>query len=166
MTSKSISRAAGLFQANLEIGFIDEEYDPVIVDFSEQMITDFNLVRTYANNYAALWLKKAIESRNNGDSFSEAVRTANKASEHRLETLSVTESSAAYNEGKRLAGVEYDGSIELVRVWDTSLENGICGDCESSDGEIVGISEKFSIGEPGTIHPNCRCTFFVSQYDE
>jgi hypothetical protein len=43
------------------------------------------------------------------------------------------------------------------KVWDASLDKRTCPKCESAHGKSVRVGEDFPEGEPGGIHPRCRC---------
>jgi hypothetical protein len=47
----------------------------------------------------------------------------------------------------------------LLQRWDSILDQRTCSACAYADGEIVRVGERFSLGEPGGVHPRCRCTF-------
>jgi SPP1 gp7 family putative phage head morphogenesis protein len=74
-----------------------------------------------------------------------------------LERIIVTETAQAFNEGalEQARRVENDTGVELERMW--SAEAGACDECAELDGTVVGLNEFFPGGEPGSIHPNCRC---------
>ncbi len=154
-----LSRAAGYRQANLELLSIDESFRAISFDTTDYNASDFNRARQFASNFAKFWLKNAIAT---DSPVRESVRTANQATLNRLELIAVTESSIAFNAGRNSATARYRGDYDLVRVWDATLDKRLCSTCESSDGEIAPISQKFSLGEPGVVHPSCRCTYYIT----
>lgn len=158
---KQLSRLSGYRLANKELGNIDNSFFPSSVYLGNYSVSDIFESRKYAINFADLWLKNAI-----GDSFAKSARAANANSLHRLELIAATESSKAYNEGRTIAALNYDGSLELFKVWDSTLDNHSCHQCSSNDGEMVEIGEKFSFGEPGEVHPNCQCTYNILSANE
>jgi hypothetical protein len=109
--------------------------------------------RKTARSYSAYWKSKAV-----GNSIGEAARAADTATNARLKTIGVTESSKSYNAGRESLTKQVR-EPKLYRVYDAVLDKRTCAVCESNDGDIVGLRERFRHGEPGTIHPNCRCTW-------
>ncbi len=70
--------------------------------------------------------------------------------------IAITESSEAFSNGRTVAARTLESSAQLVmREWDAELD--ACPVCFSMDGTRVGILDNFSIGEPGAVHPFCRC---------
>lgn len=155
---KAISRQAGYDQANRELKSIDRSFNPLPRSLTSLLINDIRESKTCSDRFATLW-QSHFDS--GSDSFRESARAANANSLHRLTLIAVTESSKAYNEGRNAAVESYNGSVSLFKIWDSYLDKDICSHCHSSDGETMPISEKFSYGEPGFVHPNCRCTYSI-----
>jgi hypothetical protein len=72
-----------------------------------------------------------------------------------IRRIAATESSEAFNSGRTQWGRENLDSRRLGRQWDAMLD--ACPVCRRQDGIIVGLHEPFPLGEPGTVHPFCRC---------
>ena len=81
-----------------------------------------------------------------------------------LERIGVTESSDSYNRTRRETAKE--ARVALFRRWDATLDMRTCPVCERADGMTVGIDEPFEIGEPGGVHPRCRCSWELLRADE
>lgn len=90
---------------------------------------------TAARSYARRFWRAAEQS---------DVTKALEATKGSLRRTAVTESSDAFNTGRKQA-VQLVGR-QLMRVWDALLD--ACPICAAEDGKIVGVSENFSIGEP------------------
>ena len=73
----------------------------------------------------------------------------------KIETIAATESAGAYNNGRKQA------AINLVRQWDATLDRRTCPICERAHGTLSDRNGEFSYGEPGSVHPLCRCTFHL-----
>ncbi len=158
-----LSRLAGFKQGNLELKSADPSYSIPSTSLSDYFIQDYVNGRKYAANFAALWLLKTESS---DGSFRTSARAANQATLSRLELIAATESSKAFNEGRNEAVNRYSGSIGLFKVWDATMDRGTCSFCSSSGGKTIPISQKFSFGEPGSVHPMCRCTYIVISAEE
>lgn len=112
-----------------------------------------------ATNYARDWLTIA-SSTGKAQAASEALRP-------RTVMIAATETASSYNEGRakyirRLPRQRF----ELLKVWDARLDRRTCPTCSDADGTIVGYRERFPLGEPGGVHPLCRCTETILRSDE
>lgn len=81
----------------------------------------------------------------------------------RLDTIAITESSRTFSEARRdtIARVTPSRDLVIVKRWDAMLD--ACEVCSAQDGITVLITERFPAGEPGGVHPRCRC---LEQYEE
>lgn len=147
------SQRLGSKTAGSELRSAGVEYGISSTDKQEALLK----ASTIANRYAAYWLTKAEES--NEDSESARATKASSVTYSRLETIAITESAIAYNIGKQLV-YPTDDSV-LYRVWDSTFDQNTCQICSSADGDKVLINENFPRGEPGEVHPNCRCTYSI-----
>ena len=164
--SVSISRFAGFKQANSELKLTGTEVSGPIV-LLDYFLQDYVNARRYAANFSDLWLKHAKQSINNGNSFRESVRNANQGTLYRLQLIAGTESNKAYTEGRNAAAKSARApGLNLVKVWDSTMDRNSCHTCYSNNGKICGLAEKFSFGEPGFIHPLCRCTYTIVSEEE
>lgn len=120
---------------------------------AEEAIRDIVRARIIADSYAKRWEKAAEAS---------GIETASAATLGSVERIAATESAEAFNAGRLRAVRGYS----FMRVWDAQLDRRTCPVCESTDGTIVGASEPFPIGEPGAVHPNCRCTWQIITLEE
>ncbi len=114
----------------------------------------------YAKNYSGEWLKRA-----EGTTVRKAVTAANEGTLGALRRIGVTESSESFNTGRAKA-LKQVPATGLLRVWDATLDRRACPICGRADGYIVGIHERFPWGEPGSVHPWCRCGFTVLRTDD
>lgn len=114
---------------------------------------DARRAREAAHSYARRFFRIAESS---------DVPNALNATKGSLRRTAVTESSDAYNTGRRQAAQQVGRS--LARVWDALLD--ACPVCAAEDGKIVSVNERFSIGEPGSVHPFCRCSWTLVTLEE
>lgn len=111
---------------------------------------DFARARRAADSYASAWYAEA--------SATDAA-TATKALAHRVERIAATESSGAFSAG-RTAVLRRSGG-RYARVWDATLDRRTCETCYAAHGEVAPPGQAFSAGEPGEVHPFCRCTYYL-----
>lgn len=109
----------------------------------------------YSRRFATDWLSAA-----RGD---DPIATANAATNARLATLGLTEGAAAFNERRHELARRFP---HLMRMWDAVNDKRTCERCRSADGTIVGVNERFPLGEPGSVHPRCLCTWHLLTVDE
>jgi F like protein len=157
--AQQLSILAGINQGFKELGSLDPDFEPIQVDTVSNSLSNWVDAKRYAENFAALWLLKAVAADTN--SVSKAAEIANRESLHRLELIAVTESSSAYSIGKSESARAYEGDQLLYKVWDSTMDSNVCSTCAGLDGETVLVTEYFSYGEPGTVHANCRCTYSI-----
>jgi len=103
------------------------------------------------------WPTDHVRSMQAASSYARAADDAQAAS---LERSVVTETAIAFNDGiveeGKLIAAEYD--ISLEKVWSAEMGAGTCQVCAGLDGTVVDLDEEFPDGNPGEVHPNCRCT--------
>jgi len=109
---------------------------------------DLFAARRAAESYARRWLGLARVN----------PITASAESEGSLRRIGVTENSDAYNRTRTTAARGIVSDV-VGRVWDAELDRRVCPRCSAADGTIVGLRESFPLGEPGSVHPFCRCTW-------
>lgn len=145
--ARALARAAGMRRLAAELRSMG--VPPRVVNATiEEVVRDTLRASTIADNYSKRW-RKAADSK--------GVELANATTDGSVSVIAVTESAEAYN-GGRLAALRAYG-VQVMRVWDAVLDRQVCPVCEESDGNIVGVNEGFPNGEPGAVHPNCRCTW-------
>lgn len=87
------------------------------------------------------------------------------ALQYRLDRIAATESSQAFNAAKiEEVEVRAEASgILLFKSWNAELDAcPYCKDLEDANQEVP-IGESYSGGaEPGSVHPNCRCSEDIS----
>lgn len=79
-----------------------------------------------------------------------------------LERLAVTEVSEAHNAERirrlrRVEQTETAGGFVVFKVWDAARDKRMCPICEKADGAIRPPLLDFPEGDPGGVHPWCRC---------
>lgn len=88
------------------------------------------------------------------------ISTAVGALSWQLDRIAATETADAFNyERKRALRPirEVAGGFVLAQWWDASGDRRTCPICESADGAIIPPGASFKWGDPGRVHPNCRC---------
>ena len=139
----------------LETLGIDVSRSRIAASQDATLLEHVRAARKTGSSYGKQWRTKAT-----GKSVSEAARAASTDTNAALHRIGVTESSKGYGTGRKsLAERVATTGPKLYRVYDAVLDKRVCPSCEGSDGDIVGLKERFRYGEPGTIHPNCRCTW-------
>lgn len=99
---------------------------------------------------------RAMEEGLSNDDLADLLTENYAFSEERAMTIARTETAAADTQGN-LALYTRSGEVDQKR-W--IVGEGCCEECQEIDGEIVGLSENFSIGvDTPPAHPNCRCDF-------
>jgi len=156
-----LSRVSGIQGLATEVESLGGSFESVLAAPSAGIPRDIRRARTLADNYARRWLKKA-----EGDTVAKAAVAANTETVGSLKRIAVTESSEALNGGRDSAAEEIRQHTSLLKVWDAQLDKLTCPICSAADGAIVGIKENFPHGQPGAVHPWCRCTWQVLSFDE
>lgn len=152
ITSRRESRAAGLIRLGAEARNIGTRLVSDYTHMAEAAV-DAARAKLYSGNFARLWLDKAnrVDGR-----VTKAVDVANAATLPRLTTVGVSESSEAFNRG-RAKYLRLSTDVRLLKVWNSTLDKRTCPRCSDADGTIVFARDRFPLGEPGAIHPRCRC---------
>lgn len=129
-------------------------------DLDESELANFSLLdwvnaRPVASRFSTEWLAYA-------NKFG-SIQAANALSLSKLQTIAATQSSKSFNEGKNAAADQIDPDFDktLIKIWDSTLDSNTCPVCAGADGDMVYIHERFTNGEPGAVHPNCRCTYHI-----
>jgi len=97
-------------------------------------------------------LAKAAKDAARGKGIKEALATIR----GRIDTIARTESASVFNRAKAAAV-----DVQVVRVWDATLDKRTCPICARAHGTFSAPDGSFSVGEPGSVHPKCRCTFYL-----
>jgi len=150
-----MGRAAGLDQLNTELGSLD--LDAIA---ASDALGSYDAARAaaIANRYATRWLELARDVA--GQSAAERVlagHAANESLDSRDRMIAATETAGGFNDGRSQAIAGAHEGLTLLKVWDAQLD--ACPICAAADGTIVGIHERFALGEPGSVHPWCRCVW-------
>lgn len=120
---------------------------------AQQLARDARRADVYGKSYARQWLRKAEDAA----TVTNAAESASKATAAALERTAVTENAEAFNSSR--SEVAKRAALGNLKVWDATLDRRTCPVCAAADGTIVGIRERFPHGEPGSVHPYCRCTW-------
>ena len=115
------------------------------------------------NKFSESWRRRVMRAVIGGSS--NPATEAAKALSARLDTIAITESAKAFNEARQAAAdrIEPARDMVIIKRWDAELDNRTCDFCGAQDGKVVLASDSFSGGDPGEVHPRCRC---VAQYEE
>lgn len=152
--ARQLSRAAGFARLRSEAAAVGAVLGSPNEAAVGEVPRDLARARAFSRSYAARWFGAAAMS---DGSIAESARRANKTTLGSLRRIAVTESSEAFSSGRaryiRLA------PPSLLRVWDAQLDRRVCPICSQADGTIVGAREPFPLGEPGGVHPWCRCSW-------
>jgi hypothetical protein len=162
--ARVLSRVAGIESLAQEVEAVGGSFESVLASPAAGIPRDIRRARTFADNYAKRWLRKADEAAS--ETVAKAARVANTETASSLKRIAVTESSEALNGGKDSAADEIRERTSLLKVWDAQLDKLTCPICGTADGTIVGIKESFPHGQPGAVHPWCRCTWQVLTFAE
>ena len=93
-----------------------------------------------------------------GATHEEAVEAARAASQWKVRQLSITETAEVWSdETARVADAASRHGTVLWKVWDAVLDRRTCPVCGGAHGTAVLATERFPDGEPGAVHPFCRC---------
>lgn len=127
---------------------------PELLPATARLFYDAARARLYASRYARSWLTVAQAS---------SAATASAATAERLRTTGKTEAASAFNEWRH-------DNVRLIphvmRMWDARNDSRTCRACAAEDGTMVGANESFPLGEPGSVHPNCLCTWHLLTVEE
>lgn len=160
LEARGAARTAGLLRLEAEARSLGVSLQNANRAIVSRVAQDTARARYYASRYIKAWIGAA-----NGDSVAEAAATASLKTGARLEMLGLTEGSEAFNDGRRRY-VETVLSTHLMRMWDSAHDVNTCHRCAGADGTVVGYRESFPLGEPGTVHPRCLCTWHLITVDE
>lgn len=121
---------------------------------------DMMRARRAAESYAERWLRKAnaMAAAETKTSKAKVATLASAETQGSIERIAATESAEAFNTA-RAKRIRSDDARTLLRVWDAQLDKRTCPICSKAEGTIVGASEPFPLGEPGAVHPFCRCSW-------
>jgi SPP1 gp7 family putative phage head morphogenesis protein len=147
---RDVARRSGVIDLSRTLGELTGASLPPVVDLADR-VTDRLRAGRFADALAKDWFKRAQSG-------------VLPDITPRLELAAATENAEAFNTGRAKALART--SVKLFRVWDAVLDRRRCPVCASADGMIVGANEPFPIGEPGAVHPRCRCTFSVLKATE
>lgn len=86
---------------------------------------------------------------------------------HKIDTAAITEASQAFTRGQSDALIQVPRvSDQLWKVWDAVRDKRTCPVCWGAHGTIVRARDPFPQGEPGAVHPRCRCSALYLGADE
>jgi hypothetical protein len=153
VSARMFARSAGLERLDREAA----RFGFSVTTPMGEVVRDIQRGRKYAANLARNWLGKATST---SGTIRQQAAAANAGTLAHLQTIAVSESSEAFNSGRAKALSQVDVG-ELLRVWDATLDKNTCPVCRGADGTIVGAAEPFPIGEPGSVHARCACTWHI-----
>lgn len=111
-----------------------------------------------ARGAAETWAGHAADAAAEGATASEATAAARERSLWKVRQISVTETAESYSlEVDRIAGEVNRVHRVLWKIWDAVLDRRTCPVCGSAHGAAVPADQRFPQGEPGAVHPFCRC---------
>lgn len=146
-TARQTSRLAGLARLESEARTLGVRAGLNVGVALREVARDIARARDVARSYANRWL---MEARQNG------MLGASSATRHWLERIATTESAEAFNSARAAGATRFFG---MYRVWDAQLDKRTCVVCSNADGTIVPVNAQFPDGEPGAVHPRCRCSW-------
>lgn len=76
---------------------------------------------------------------------------------NKIQLIATTENSKAMEDAVK----SIKSDIPLYKQWDATLDKRTCKVCDQNDGLIISISESYPGGDPGYVHPNCRCQSII-----
>jgi SPP1 gp7 family putative phage head morphogenesis protein len=150
------SRTEGLLRTEAELKALGLTATPLALSLRD-MVNDRVRAERFGRSVNDRWNKLRSEM---------GARKALTEIDGRLRVGAATESASAYNSARSELLKQTNTATSLLKVWDAQLDKRTCFACSSMDGTIVGANERFPGGEPGGVHPNCRCTFQVLTYVE
>jgi hypothetical protein len=116
---------------------------------------------TLAHKFSDAWRRRVMRAVIDG--AGSPADAANAALRSRLETIAITESARGFNAKRQEIAERYtpaSGRV-LIKRWDAALD--ACEVCALMDGLVTLASDRFPGGEPGTVHPRCRCLAHYSE---
>ncbi len=119
-----------------------------------RLMRDTMTARRFAQRYTQAWLAAAQAT---------SATEASRLTAARLETTGITEAASVFNERRLELARSFPG---LMRRWDATNDIRTCPTCFGAHGTVVGVHQPFPLGEPGKVHPRCRCTWQLLAADE
>lgn len=153
--SRSLARMAGVSRLEAEAASLGVNLANANRAIVARMAQDAARARHFASRYTRLWL---------GQAEANGVTVANAATDGRLSMIGSSEAAGSFNEGRRR--LLETTTTHLMRMWDSAMEKRTCNRCREADGTMVGYRESFPLGEPGSVHPRCLCTWHLLTVDE
>lgn len=144
--------------------------DPVNID--DPVPGDEAAATAAAKAYAASWLANTLETIDVADLGKDPIRSMQEAASkvgHKLDTAAATEVARSYNEERQ--GIEADYAEQAadrpwmllpLKIWLAEHDQKTCARCWGLNGTVQLIGIMWPDGEPGWIHPRCRCLSALS----
>jgi hypothetical protein len=152
-TAKFMARQQGLLALGQTLGGLAVVPAKVgRVDLALDHIKARNVAVKFSDDWAEKATKQAAAGVENPiGAASEAIRS-------RQVIVAEVESSESWNDArtKAAADVEVAGGV-LVKTWSSALERNTCGVCRTLDGRTILAESEWPYGEPGSVHPRCKC---------
>lgn len=169
--SRAVSRIAGAKRLEIELRSVGLAPGRLGA-LADEAARDIKRAASVARGYAERWATKAggllavsTEQRGSAAAIRTAALGAGTATDGSLRRIGATESSEAFNTG-RARYLKILTWTQLLRVWDATNDKHACPICSAADGTIVGVRESFPNGEPGAVHPFCRCSWTLLTAEE
>jgi cytochrome c553 len=123
---------------------------------------DMLLAKKEANRLAGVWGQRFLEATNDPI----AIKTGNLAAPvvdkmaWRYTITTEIQANQVWNEERHKAARYVADRVPgktLVKVWSAMGERRTCGICHGMDGRSILAEDQWPRGNPGTVHPRCRC---------
>ena len=90
------------------------------------------------------------------------------ATDSRAATIAATETAHAFSRERDQAAriLAREQGLSLWKVWDAVLDKRTCPRCSGLHGTAVPVAESFPAGQPGGLHPRCRCVATIVSLDD
>lgn len=135
------ARLAGLARLEAEAAALGLRTGLAATAMLREVARDLARAREIARSFAQRWMAGG------------AVRNGGRGS---IERIAATETAEAFTSSRSAAVSRAAG---YYKVWDAQLDKRTCRICAAADGTIVAATARFPDGEPGAVHPYCRCSW-------
>lgn len=120
-----------------------------------------------AESAAETWSKHHADAIAEGMVGAEATEAAKARSLWKVRQLSITETADTFSEQTSRVAARASGlGVRIYKVWDAVLDRRTCSVCAGSHGMAVPAESRFPEGEPGMVHPSCRCQAVIVTRDQ
>lgn len=148
--SRLLSRTAGVARLKAEAKTVGLTLRHNGHHLAQEVALDMVRSQRSAKSYAARWLRKAV-----GETDAEAAQAASENTLGSLLRIGSTEASQSFSAGRNEQFRMMAHGGNALRRWDAFLD--ACPICRLANGTIARVNESFPLGEPGDVHPFCKC---------